>query len=236
MKTFDIVLLFLLVFLAGIIVGLEFIPRGNVQENVILSDINEKVSVYSPALSGEEGVIVEIVVYVKEGSGKILVDVDDVLSDLYIQESARLAAKAASHLANISLDNKDIIYSVKAKTGVIEGPSAGATMALGTYALLTGKQIKRDVMMTGAVLENGKITAVGGVVEKAQAAKDFNVTKFIVAKGLGYEVEKYNRVEACKGIVCRIVYRPVIKSFGDDIGIQVIEVDTLEEAAEVYLE
>ena len=56
-----------------------------------------------------------------------------------------------------------------------DGPSAGAAMTLAIYSLLTGKQVKNDVAMTGEIDLMKNVTAIGGVYAKLMGAKKAGV-------------------------------------------------------------
>jgi ATP-dependent Lon protease len=56
-----------------------------------------------------------------------------------------------------------------------DGPSAGAAMTLAIYSLLTGKQVKNNVAMTGEIDLMKNVTAIGGVYAKLMGAKKAGV-------------------------------------------------------------
>lgn len=56
-----------------------------------------------------------------------------------------------------------------------DGPSAGAAMTLAIYSLLTGKQVRNDVAMTGEIDLCKNVTAIGGVYAKLMGAKKAGV-------------------------------------------------------------
>jgi predicted S18 family serine protease len=55
--------------------------------------------------------------------------------------------------------------------GYIDGPSAGALMAVGFIAAMTGDGILPEATMTGALAPDGTVGPVGGIPEKIEAAK-----------------------------------------------------------------
>jgi len=54
----------------------------------------------------------------------------------------------------------------------IDGPSAGAMTVVSIVSRLMNMKIRNDVCMTGEIDMNGRITAIGGLREKTEAARD----------------------------------------------------------------
>ena len=61
-----------------------------------------------------------------------------------------------------------------------DGPSAGITMACSMYSLVTGKQIRKNLAMTGELTLTGKVFPVGGIKEKVIAARRARVKEIII--------------------------------------------------------
>jgi ATP-dependent Lon protease len=63
-----------------------------------------------------------------------------------------------------------------------DGPSAGVTLMTALASAFTNRPIHRDVAMTGEVTLRGRVLAVGGIREKALAARRAGVKTFILPR------------------------------------------------------
>lgn len=64
-----------------------------------------------------------------------------------------------------------------------DGPSAGITMAVALYSLVTGKSVMRTIAMTGEITLTGRVMPVGGIKEKTIAAKRAGIKYLIFPRG-----------------------------------------------------
>jgi uncharacterized protein len=179
------------------------------------------------------GVITPLIVQVKSGDGKILTNIEKLLFWVDTQQSIQTAIQVAESVTKIDVNKYDIIYTVESNSTLVGGPSAGAALTVATIAALQKKNIKSDVLMTGTINPDGTIGEVGGVLEKAQAAKALGAKLFLVPKGQGTETYvKPN--ESClrqaDRLICTIKYNEVTINIGKDAGIEVIEVANVTEA------
>jgi ATP-dependent Lon protease len=104
-----------------------------------------------------------------------------------MDESRKVATTAILHCADelgISLDDADKpihLHFMGASTPK-DGPSAGGAIALALASVLSGREIRRDVAMTGEIDTQGRITAVGGLVVKLETAYDAGCKTVIIPR------------------------------------------------------
>ena len=105
-----------------------------------------------------------------------------------MQESARAAVshiRASAKQLGIDagfMDSHDLHVHVPAGAIPKDGPSAGVTMATAIVSALRQQAVKEDVAMTGEITLSGLVLPVGGIREKALAARRHGIRTFVLPK------------------------------------------------------
>ncbi|HLC56915.1 MAG TPA: S16 family serine protease [Candidatus Nanoarchaeia archaeon] len=187
--------------------------------------------------NNNNGVTTRVVVSATPGTGKTLIDVDHLLFWQDTQSSIRTAKEVAQKETGLDLSKYDLVYGIEANASVISGPSAGATLTVATIAALENKQVKSDVLMTGAINHDGTIGPVGGITDKAKAAKAAGATTFLVPLLQGNEVT-YETKEYCRDFkfskFCNIEQVPKKVNVAEEVGIKIVEVQNIKEAMDYF--
>jgi uncharacterized protein len=132
-------------------------------------------------LEGNEysGVIADLTVEVRPGEGHVFMDTIP-LTKIDTQASARLAREVACQTLSIDCSNLDFFYIIRSSYVMIGGPSAGAALTVATMAALQNVELNEDVVVSGTINPAGSVGPVGGLLQKAEAVHDMNVTVFLV--------------------------------------------------------
>ncbi len=107
------------------------------------------------------------------GSGKLIVtgQLGDVMKESVQAALSLVKGRAAELGIDAALfDKSDIHIHVPAGATPKDGPSAGVAMFTALASLLTQRQVKSDVAMTGEISLRGLVLPIGGVKEKVLAA------------------------------------------------------------------
>lgn len=100
-----------------------------------------------------------------------------VIANTYIRS---LLGEGQQEGSNGYFESHQVHLHVPAGATPKDGPSAGITMALALYSLATGQPVRDDIAMTGELTLTGKVLPIGGVKEKAIAARRVGIHHLIL--------------------------------------------------------
>jgi ATP-dependent Lon protease len=106
-----------------------------------------------------------------------------------MQESARAALSHVRQQATAlgieqeTLAKQDLHIHVPAGAIPKDGPSAGVTMATAIVSAARQIPVRSDVAMTGEITLSGLVLPVGGIREKAMAARRHGIKTFVLPRG-----------------------------------------------------
>lgn len=180
-----------------------------------------------------EGTMINISVEVRPGEGRVLVETTPLMGIVF-QDAANTAVFVAQNRTGKSLAGSDVIFSVAAENQIpaVDGPSAGALMTSLAISALENRAPREDVTLTGTIDQNGHVGAIGGVIEKAQAAKASGKSEILLPRENAQLVQYIQRTRNMGGITMIERTPQVIDTkeyIENNVGIRVVYVDTIED-------
>ncbi|PIN78066.1 hypothetical protein COV15_00185 [Candidatus Woesearchaeota archaeon CG10_big_fil_rev_8_21_14_0_10_34_12] len=208
----------------------DFLENIQLSENTVVMKV--------PAIDeAGKGTTADLIVELKPGTGKTLVDIDSLLFWADTQQSIRVAKNVAQETTGKSLSNYDIVYKIYANASIIGGPSAGSALTIATIAVIENKKPKSEVMITGSINRDGSLGPVGDIIEKAKASKEAGATIFLVPLLQSREVI-YETSEHCEKFgmaeICTTETKPKKVDIKNETGVDIIEVENIQEAENYF--
>ncbi|MFH2028753.1 MAG: S16 family serine protease, partial [Nanoarchaeota archaeon] len=131
---------------------------------------------------GFEGSTADMYLEIQPGEGRVFLDTFP-LTKVDTQISTRFAKEVACNFLNRDCSEQDFIFTIKAESAIIAGPSAGAAAAVLTAILLEDLKPNESISITGTINSGGLIGNVGGIKEKIEAGTDAGLKKILIPKG-----------------------------------------------------
>ncbi|TAL10920.1 MAG: hypothetical protein EPO02_05940 [Nitrospirae bacterium] len=100
--------------------------------------------------------------------------------DVSLRAAVSAAAKAVGYDPRFLRVRLSVKTSILQSGLYIDGPSAGAVLAVGVASALLGDQIRPEVCMSGTIDENLDVGPVGGLEEKIKGCRRFNYREMVV--------------------------------------------------------
>ncbi len=132
--------------------------------------------------NGFAGSPADLFLEVKPGSGRVFLETYP-LTKVDTQASTRFAKDIACQHFKLNCGKYDFIYTIKAESNIVGGPSAGAAIAALTTVALLDLEYDQSITITGTINSGGIVGPVGGIPEKIDAAAKAGLKKVLVPKG-----------------------------------------------------
>jgi predicted S18 family serine protease len=182
----------------------------------------------------EKGALLDISVEIRPGKGRVLVQTTPLMGMIF-QDAANTAVFVAENKTGRQLSGSDIIFSITApdKAPGVDGSSAGALMTLLTISAIDNNpRLNDSITLTGTIDNEGNIGPIGGVLEKAQAAKAGGKTLFLIPRE-NSKLVTYKYVERKLGGFTIVAREPEVldaeEYLEEKVGINIEYVDTIDD-------
>jgi ATP-dependent Lon protease len=129
---------------------------------------------------------IEAVAFPASQKGKATIRFNDTAGSM-AKDSVFNATSVLRAVTGIDVADFDLHINVVGG-GNIDGPSAGLAIFLALYSAVTKTPLPQDVAMTGELSIQGKVRAVGGIVEKLYAARQAGMRRVLIPKENAREV------------------------------------------------
>lgn len=131
------------------------------------------------------GEIMQMEVAVLQGTGKTVLTGN--LGDVMKESAEAAITYVRANASKYGIDEefyktKDIHIHATESAVPKDGPSAGVTITTALVSALTGREVRRDIAMTGEISIRGRVLAIGGLKEKSMAAYTGGVKTVFIPK------------------------------------------------------
>src|SRR3989338_7153879 len=169
--------------------------------------------------TGYEGGLADLFLEIKPGSGRVFLETFP-LTRTDTQMSTRFAKAIACDAIERDCDDIDFFYTITADSAIIAGPSAGASIAILTVAMLENLELNENYAITGTINSGGLIGPVGGLKAKVNAAKINGLKRVFIPAG---------------EIIARVGNTTTdLKNLSKELEIEIVEISTLSEAVSEF--
>ena len=153
--------------------------------------IIEKASIpiFAVTESEDRAIEAQLTITIVPGSGKIWSSVGPLVGTS-TQHTEKIAVELAKNYFK-DVNKYDYLFDINSNASVVEGPSAGAAMALLLITMLQNKPLPGYVAITGQISEDGSVSSVGGVFAKAERAAESGIKLFMIPKGDAYQTHRF---------------------------------------------
>ena len=192
-----------------------FILLFAVQAMAVIS--HDEMPIYAVTSDGQ-GLRAGLIVDIEPGNGKVYTALTSLVGTT-TQAAARTAVDVARNYSS-EVENYNYLIDIDSPASLVEGPSAGAPMALLVISMLQNRKVPDNVSLTGTITMDGGIGRVGGVFHKAEEASKTGIDLFMIPRG---EAQLVQQIE---GETQTIDLR---RYAAEQWGLTVVEVETIDD-------
>lgn len=178
---------------------------------------NQQLKVLAVTNDGK-GLAADLFLEVESGNGRVWVAAQPLVGTT-TQSAAQIAVDLAKNYSG-EVKRHDFKFSIESSASVVEGPSAGAAMALLVISAFEDKKVPLNVSITGTINSDGLVGQVGGVFEKSKEAARNGIKLFMIPKG---EANQTIRENGTVQSINLVEYGP------SQLGMKIIEVSSIDE-------
>lgn len=144
--------------------------------------------------TGGEILFIESVLSSGKGNLTLTGNLGDVMKESATTALSFLKAHAVTFDIEPEIFNKKNLH-VHVPEGAIpkDGPSAGITMLTALASVFTGREVTKNLAMTGEITLRGKVLPVGGIKEKILAAKRSGIKNTVLCLANKKDVDEINK-------------------------------------------
>ena len=169
-------------------------PKFTIDSALLKPQVGAAVGLAWTAIGGTT-LTVEATTLKGKGEVKLTGKLGDVMKES-AQAALTFLRANAEKLGLLEEQFKEIDAHVHVPEGATpkDGPSAGITIATALLSALSGRQVRGDLAMTGEITIRGNVLPIGGLKEKALAARRVGIKEVIIPKGNEKDLEEMPEV------------------------------------------
>lgn len=160
----------------------------------------------------------DLALSIEQGEGKIYTSIKPLVGTS--TQTTEIIAVNLSKKYFPNADKYNYWFDIESDASLVEGPSAGAAMALLVISMLEDKPLPKEIGLTGTITEDGYVGNVGGVYEKSEEAARIGTKLFMVPIG-----EKQQIIKTDSGIESINLSTFALENWG----MKVVEVSDIDE-------
>ena len=156
------------------------VPRFKIEDEKRQAEVGAVTGLAWTAVGGTT-LTVEVVKTFGKGDVKLTGQLGDVMKESAHAALTFIRSHAEKYgLSEENVTKTDLHIPVPEGATPKDGPSAGITIASAILSALTGKKARADIAMTGEITLRGKVLPIGGLKEKALAARRIGIKEVII--------------------------------------------------------